>query len=262
MKNTSFLSIMNTILLTGTKCAPIAAHAFVQTAVFVPAYVDRQQQRSHSFINKSRTFASTTQLHMAGSKSSSDKDTTKSYHLTGIGIGQKGSTKTQTNTNHIIHTDIPISMGGENTAPQPVEHLLAAFIGCTQATAIFVGRNMQPRILIDRIEFDIKGERDERGALDCLPIIPRAPDGNNDNDHDFDGADEFPSIPARLQCVKGSITVYAKNRKGQEVEIGDNAMRLLETHTERRCPVANMIVDSGCSMQVKWTDGGKLSTLK
>jgi hypothetical protein len=79
---------------------------------------------------------------------------------------------------------------------------------------------------------------------------------------DFDGADEFPSIPARLQCVKGSITVYAKNRKGQEVEIGDNAMRLLETHTERRCPVANMIVDSGCSMQVKWTDGGKLSTLK
>ena len=39
------------------------------------------------------------------------------------------------------------------------------------------------------------------------------------------------------------------------VEIGEQALRLLEMHTERRCPVANMIIDSGCLMQVEWIDG-------
>jgi len=146
-------------------------------------------------------------------------------------------------------------MGGGDSAPQPVEHLLAAYIGCTQATAMFVGRNMKPRIQIDRLEFDIVGERDIRGALDCLPIVSRSE--SSDGTDELEEGKEFPSIPARLLCVKGFITVYAKDRKGKIVEIGDSALKLLEVHTERRCPVANMMIESGCSVQVDWIDGGK-----
>ena len=57
----------------------------------------------------------------------------KQYSISGIGQGSKVTC--QTNTNHILETDVPKKMGGGDDAPQPVEHLLAALLGCTQATA-------------------------------------------------------------------------------------------------------------------------------
>ena len=138
----------------------------------------------------------------------------------------------QTNTGHTIQTDVPQKMGGKDTAPQPVECLLSALIGCTQATAIYVGRMMKPRLLIDRIEFDIHGYRDERGAL-ALPI------------------DNLPSISARLQCVSGTVKVYFKNG----MNVSDEELSILAEQTEARCPVANMMYASGCDMDIKWING-------
>lgn len=198
--------------------------------------------------------------------STSPSSNLKSYHL--VGSGQKASTKVKTNygnevdnqKSHTIETDVPVKMGGGNANPQPVELLLASYIGCTQATAIFVGRNMKPnQLLIDKLEFDIKGERDERGALDNIPIW----DGiqNNDASNEIENIpNEFPDVPARLSAIRGTITVYAKNRKGEKVEIGENTLKILEKHTERRCPVANMIIESGCSMDVDWVDGSTKSS--
>ena len=142
----------------------------------------------------------------------------------------------QTNTGHTIQTDIPLKMGGKDTAPQPVEYLLAALIGCTQATSIYVGRMMKPRLLIDRIDFDIHGYRDERGALE-LPI------------------DTIPSIPARLQCVNGTVKVYFKNG----MNVRNEELSILAEQTEARCPVANMMHASGCSMEIKWINGSSIS---
>ena len=97
-----------------------------------------------------------------------DEQFKKSYTLNGVGKGSR--VEMTTNTGHELHTDVPLKMGGTDSAPQPVETLLAALLGCTQATAIFVGRHLEPRILIERLEFvDIVAERDERGAL-TLPI--------------------------------------------------------------------------------------------
>ena len=81
----------------------------------------------------------------------------KNYHITGTGT--KSFVSMKTNTNHTIETDVPKKMGGGDEAPQPVETLLAAWVGCTQATALYVGRNMEPRLLIDRIEFDVEAYR-------------------------------------------------------------------------------------------------------
>ena len=125
-------------------------------------------------------------------------------------------------------------MGGGDAAPQPVEHLLASLLGCTQATALFVGRMMEPRLLIDKMKFDVRAYRDERGALQ-LPI------------------DEVPPIPARLQCVSCTVTVHLK--KGEAAS--DGQLRMLGEQTEARCPVANMMHASGCKMEIEWVNGSE-----
>ena len=155
-------------------------------------------------------------------------DPIKRYELRGI--GRNSMVEMHTNTGHTLKTDVPKKMGGTDVAPQPVETLLAALIGCTQATSIFVGRNMTPRIFIDRMEFDLRADRDERGAL-AMPI------------------DKTPDIPARLTSIHGMIRVFAKS------PLSISELKLLSEQTEARCPVANMVIASGCVMHVEWVDG-------
>lgn len=154
----------------------------------------------------------------------------KSYAITGTGKGN--AVDMQTNTGHELFTDVPKKMGGTDSAPQPVEHLLAALVGCAQATAIFVGRSMKPRLLIDRIEFDIQAQRDARGAL-LQPI------------------EETPDIPARLQYVSGTAKVFFKG----STSVSSEELHLLGEQTEARCPVANMMMASGCTMDIQWVNG-------
>jgi uncharacterized OsmC-like protein len=169
----------------------------------------------------------------------------KSYTIHGVGKGSR--VEVRTNTGHELVTDVPAqtTMGGTDSAPQPVETLLAALLGCTQATAIFVGRHLKPRILIERLEFvDIVAERDERGAL-SLPI------------------DVDPSVPARLQKITGTIQVYTRRtqtkKKKEEapppLALSQEQLDMLSRQTELRCPVANMMMASGCEMNIQWIDG-------
>ena len=183
---------------------------------------------------------------------------TKSYKLSGMGNGPGVSVTT--NTGHTIQTDLPKTMGGKNLAPQPVETLLAAWMGCTQATAVFVGRHMEPhRLLVDELHFhNIQGFRDERGALQ-LPlkqkdVAARGLKSSSDSDDD----DSTPStIPSRLQRVTGTIYVFAKaSRRDKEyVPLSTEQLDLLKHQTEARCPVANMMIASGCAVDVEWLDG-------
>ena len=151
-----------------------------------------------------------------------------------------------TNTGHKLFTDVPKSMGGKDQAPQPVEHLLAALIGCSQATAIFVARSLHPRIpRIDKIEFDLQAHRDARGALQ-QPI------------------EETPEIPARLQHVSGTAKIYFQPPTGRSSQVdtppttmvvSKEDLQLLGEQTEARCPVANMMIASGCTMDIQWIQG-------
>ena len=150
----------------------------------------------------------------------------QSYRINGLGRGS--ATCLNTGTGHEIRTDLPQKMGGQDAQPQPVELLLGALIGCTQATALYVGRNMKPRVLVDRLEFDINAFRDSRGAL-ALPIVAR------------------PSIPAGIQIVEGTIKVHLK--KGW---MSADQLVILAEQTEARCPVASMMVAGGCELRIKW----------
>ena len=157
----------------------------------------------------------------------------KQYSISGI--GQRSKVTCQTNTNHILETDVPKKMGGGDEAPQPVEHLLAALLGCTQATAVYCGRMMKPRLIIDKIDFNIEAYRDERGAL-SLPIT------------------ETPTIPAHLQKVAGTVIVTFKDG----MEVSEEQLHMLGKQTEARCPVANMMHASGCIMEIEWKNGANI----
>lgn len=116
-------------------------------------------------------------------------------------------------------------MGGTDLAPQPVETLLAALLGCTQATAIFVARQL--RVEMDKMDFDIRAIRDEQGAL-SLPI------------------EATPEVPSRIQEITGTIRIFTPR------PIPENEFQILREQTEARCPIANMIISSGCNMNVQW----------
>lgn len=142
-----------------------------------------------------------------------------------------------TDTGFTLNTDVPLAMGGQNAAPQPVETLLAALVGCTQATALFVGRHMEPRILLESLEFDLTAVRDQRGALE-MPIT------------------EFPAVPAQLQCIEGTITIYIKQSKRKPVRVlTEEELKIFSEQTESRCPIASMMLESGCEFNIKWVNG-------
>ena len=157
----------------------------------------------------------------------------KSYRLIGGGRGTsrcgkawKGSSLV-TEDGYKMETDTPTPMGGSGRAPQPVQLVLTALAGCEQATARFVARHCRPRINIAHIEFDIQGERDQRGAV-TLPL----------------DIEELPA-PARLMRIWGTAVVFGSDASEQQVH-------LLGDEVHRRCPVANMISLSGCELSIDW----------
>jgi uncharacterized OsmC-like protein len=149
----------------------------------------------------------------------------KSYHLKGSGA----NTTTRighSNLSDPIITDVPASMGGKNEGPQPVELLLASLCGCELVTAQFIARNMKPRVTIDRIDFDVHASRDQRGAT-TLPI-----------------AEETPLPPSRLERIWGTATLVTS--------ASPEELNLLATEVKRRCPVANMVILSGCQLDIEF----------
>eukprot|EP00793_Prasinoderma_coloniale_P003316 PRCOL_00005951-RA len=150
----------------------------------------------------------------------------KRYSISAEGV--RGQTASTTDTGHVLRTDLPKAMGGSDAAAQPVETLLAALIGCEQATAAFVARHMQPRMDLLKIEFNYYAERDNRGAV-ALPL------------------DEEPPVAARLTRVWGTAAVDVRGDEPPE--------RIDELHrlVSQRCPIANMFAAAGVDMDgVVW----------
>ena len=145
----------------------------------------------------------------------------KTYRLSARGSGN--TCVSETSDGFKIRSDIPRAVGGDNSAPQPVYLLLAALVGCKQATSAFVAMKM--RIELGSIAFDLTSRRDERGAL-TLPI------------------DEPPQTVAMLQRIEGTATV--------ETSATQSELDALGRQVALRCPVANMIELSGCVVDIKW----------
>ena len=148
----------------------------------------------------------------------------KNYRVIGGGVGS--SCEVVTDDGWSISTDTPKTQGGRNTAPQPVALLLASLCGCELATARFVALKSSPKIKIGRVEFDLEAKRDERGSI-LLPLNSLLP------------------APARLEHVWGTATVYDTDATQEQITS-------LGTEVHLRCPVANMIILSGCLLEISW----------
>lgn len=157
----------------------------------------------------------------------------KSYDLNATGI--KNRCVTQTEDGHEITTDVPKSMGGQDSGPQPVYLLLSAMVGCETSTAHFVARKMG--IKIDSLSFKLHAWRDQRGVLQWSDAL--SPSDQSDGE----------AIPSMLQEIKGEVTVHSSSTLSQE------QVDILAREVKKRCPVASMITSSGCRVDVKWKLG-------
>ena len=152
--------------------------------------------------------------------------TLKQYSLQGQSTGRAGCT-VQTDTGHTVSTDVPRFMGGADLAPQPVELLLTALLGCKTATAHYVARHLwsKPHNRIEKIEWQsVVAERDNTGAVQ-LPIT------------------DTPATSAGLTRVRGVAVVTA--HEGVDV-------RKLGEIVEERCPVAAVLSAAGCELEFEW----------
>ena len=150
----------------------------------------------------------------------------KGYYISGSGAGTHCTVRTDDGFE--VLSDVPAAVGGGGRAPQPVQLLLAALCGCEQATAAFVAFKWKPqRLSIGRVEFELRAERDERGAL-TLPL----------------DTDPLPTV-ARLARVWGTATVHGTTAT-------DAQLARLGEEVHRRCPVANMVTLSGCTLDIEW----------
>eukprot|EP00930_Biecheleria_cincta_P088856 TRINITY_DN78116_c0_g1_i1.p1 TRINITY_DN78116_c0_g1~~TRINITY_DN78116_c0_g1_i1.p1 ORF type:complete len:172 (+),score=36.90 TRINITY_DN78116_c0_g1_i1:84-599(+) len=148
----------------------------------------------------------------------------KGYQLTSTGSGCK--THTVTDDGFHITSDTPSAAGGTGSAPQPVQLLLASLAGCEQATAHFVAAKLRLSAPIRKIDFDIRAERDEWGSM--APPIQKDPE-----------------VASRLQRIWGTATVFTD---ATEEEVAKVAAAV-----KVRCPVANMVLASGCKLDVMWS---------
>lgn len=163
----------------------------------------------------------------ASSASSSDDGAkVKMYDVRGKGVA--GGCSIRAGEKHKVQTDLPKSMGGNDEAPQPVELLVSALIGCEQATAAFVARHMKPRMKLKGVQFRYIATRDDRGAT-ALPL------------------DVIPPVSARLQKVSGTALVHIFS--GTET---NERIDQLKRHVEARCPVANTLASAGCELNINW----------
>ena len=151
---------------------------------------------------------------------STRKPREKLYSITGT---TQGTTSTSQTRGHTLKTDTPPSGGGKDTAPQPVETLLAALIGCEGATADFVARMLRTKIR--SIDFELEASRDPQGAAH-LPVDSPAP------------------AVSRLTRIWGVANV--------SIDADDATIEKIGRIVHERCPVANMVVASGCELDIEW----------
>jgi uncharacterized OsmC-like protein len=160
----------------------------------------------------------------------------KTYSLSSTSVERlKPGCSVVTSTGHQLATDLPRIAGGDDTAAQPVELMLAALLGCKTATAHFVARNLWPRPnnrLASIVFEDVSAERDERGAL-AMPIT------------------DDPPVTAALLRVSGVARVRPVSTSVTAADVV-----ALGAIVERRCPVAATLTAAGCALEIEWVLDG------
>lgn len=100
--------------------------------------------------------------------------TLTTFGVTGVGNGMK--TELVSASGHNIVVDEPPSLGGDNSGPNPMEYLLAAFSGCVTVMVSIIAKELeleQHGVRWTRLEggLDLRGLAGEQGAKPYLQTL-------------------------------------------------------------------------------------------
>jgi uncharacterized OsmC-like protein len=115
-------------------------------------------------------------------------------------------------------TDEPAAHGGESAGPSPLQAVLGALCGCEAVTFRRTATEMS--FEYDRLEFEAAFTIDIRGRMGDRAVRPH------------------------FQTVKVLISVVTSSSE-------EDLAAVIE-ETEARCPVMNLLIDAGVSVDVKW----------
>lgn len=115
-------------------------------------------------------------------------------------------------------TDEPIAHGGTGEGPSPLQAVLGALCGCESDTFHRAAKDMD--FSYEGIEFEAEFTIDIRGRMGMREVRPH------------------------FQTVRVQATVRTDESEERLVEVVEE--------TEARCPVYNLIVDAGVTVQMRW----------
>lgn len=139
----------------------------------------------------------------------------KELHVTSV---SEGYTTTITAGHHMYYLDEPEKLGGHDLGPNPLQALLGALIGCETITAVAVAKEM--KIDLYQLSFSVTGEYDSRGLKGDSSI--------------------------RTYFSKVEIKVSFESDASQE------DLNALQSETERRCPVYNLLRAANVNLVSHW----------
>ncbi|NQU62205.1 MAG: OsmC family protein [Rhodospirillales bacterium] len=115
--------------------------------------------------------------------------------------------------------DEPEKLGGENLGPTPMEYVTGALSGCFVVTLEMVSEDQEFNMI--SLDVDCEGVVDHRGLFGTADVSPH------------------------FQSAKVDITIITDEPAERHAEF--------ERETLVRCPVYNLIKDSGVDIPVNWT---------
>lgn len=157
-----------------------------------------------------------------------NKDTKKTATLRSINADGKRVGPYCTNVtirNFQYFIDEPKKLGGGNKAPTPMEHILGALNGCFAVTIEMVAKEKCYKL--ENLSVQSEGVIDQRGLFGTAKVSPH------------------------FQKVNINIEVC-----------GDECLKsfdVIKKESVKRCPVYNLIKDSGALVQISWNWSEKIN---
>lgn len=117
-----------------------------------------------------------------------------------------------------IVMDEPPALGGGDAGPNPVEYVLASYVGCASVVIRFIAKEIGFSYTDAR--FEVGGDLDLRGFLG------------------------EPGISPHFQTISGRVLLETSESPERVSELA----RLVEA----RCPVYNLLRDAGIPLNIAW----------
>lgn len=141
-------------------------------------------------------------------------------HLSADGEWESGMrTRLQVRDFEPLYSDEPPTFGGQDSAPNPMEILLAALNGCLSVIVQVIAR--EKGIEVRGVRLHAEGDLDLRGAM-----------GD-------------PNVPAYFRNVRERVELVSS--------ASPDEVRTLQEEVQRRCPVYTLLKSAGVDVQSEWT---------